>query len=148
MQWMAVNLIKMAVGVRDVKHLAEIQAKKMEIALKSGDGGELRHITRSVPRRSAEIEDGGSLFWVIKGFISARQRILRVDRIVRSDGSSACALVLSPGPVVTEQVACRPFQGWRYMDSVKIPRDAVPEETESGPIPLEMTLELKGLGLL
>ncbi len=145
---MTVSLVKMAVRVRSVRHLAEIQAEKVKVALRSGDGDELRHITRSVPRRSAEIEDGGSLFWVIRGFVSVRQKILRVDRIVRSDGNSACALVLAPKLVITEPMACRPFQGWRYLDCAKMPADAVPEETDGGTIPLEMTLELKGLGLL
>ncbi|MEE8393611.1 MAG: DUF1489 domain-containing protein [Rhodospirillales bacterium] len=144
---MTVHLTKMAVGVDDMRHLAEIQARRLERAITNGEAPELRHITRHTPRRAAEIEDGGSIYWVIKGAVRVRQRIVRVDRMESPEGGSACALVLDPQLVVTEARNCRPFQGWRYLEAANIPRDAAAMEG-AGDMPPELASELKGLGLL
>ncbi len=145
---MAVNLIKMAVGVRDVAHLAGLQAARLEHSRRQGDEPVLRHVTRHLPRRAGDIADGGSLFWVIKGFVRVRQRIHSVERTVNSEGRPACALVIDPELVRTELRPAGPFQGWRYLKPEKTPPDAVHPEGDKDGVPEELATELRELGLL
>ncbi len=145
---MSVNLIKMAVGVRDVAHLAGLQAARLDHARRQGEEPVLRHVTRHTPRRAGEIADGGSLYWVIKGFVRVRQRILGVERTVNSEGRPACALILDPKLVLTELRSVGPFQGWRYLKPEKTPPDAVPPQGDKDGVPDELAAELRELGLL
>ena len=75
------NLMKLAVGVRDIAHLAELQAARAAIL------PPLRHRTRSFPRRAAEILEGGSMYWVIAGAMVVRQPILDIIEDRRDDGT-------------------------------------------------------------
>ena len=145
---MAVNLIKMAVGVRDVAHLAGLQAARLDHARRHGGEPVLRHVTRHMPRRAGEIADGGSLFWVIKGFVRVRQRIQGVDRTLNAEGRRACALILDPQLVRTELRSVGPFQGWRYLKAEKTPPDAAPRQGDKDGVPEELAAELMELGLL
>lgn len=145
---MSLHLIKLCVGVDDVQHLARLQAGRLAEAKRSGNAVELRHVTRNTPRRAKEILDGGSLYWVIKGFIRVRQPIIDFSAVERDDGRPACAIMLDPGLIRTEIRSFRAFQGWRYFDPQDAPRD-VPQDTAAGDdVPQEMAVELKGLGLL
>jgi len=145
---MSVHLIKLCVGVDDVRHLARIQAGRLAEARRRGDVPELRHVTRNTPKRAVEILDGGSLYWVIKGFIRARQTVIDIRPVERDDGRPACALVLDPGLIRTEIRSFRPFQGWRYLAVEDAPPDAPPGAGSDEDVPAEMAAELKGLGLL
>ena len=49
-----------------------------------------------VPKRAEELIDGGSLFWVIRGEIACRQRLLAVRPYVDKSGIGQCHLVLAP----------------------------------------------------
>ena len=144
---MTQHLIKLSVGVEDVNHLARLQKKRLEDARRRGEAAELKHVTRNTPRRSAEILKGGSIYWVIKGFIRARQPVIDIRPVERDDGRPACALVLQPGLIHTELRNFRPFQGWRYLEDDSAPPDAPPGyQWLEGPD--EMFEELKELGLL
>ena len=105
-----------------------------------------RHITRMVPTRAAEITDGGSLYWVIKGQLSARQRVLDVEPFVDVDGIGRCRLWLAPEVVKVAPRPMRPFQGWRYF-AIK---DAPPDLGSSGAaeMPEALRRTLGELGLL
>ena len=145
---MTVHLIKLAVGVESVDHLAALQSGRLAEARTQAREPVLRHITRSRPRRAGEVVDGGSLYWVIKRVIQVRQRIVDVQSAAKADGRPACALVLDPDLVRIRPRAHRPFQGWRYLR----PEDAPPDgHTGSGGVdalPSEMAEELRRLGLL
>lgn len=145
---MTVHLIKLSVGVEDVQHLARLQARRIADARKRGETPELKHITRNTPKQADEILDGGSIYWVIKGFIRARQPIIGIRPFKRDDGRPACALVLDSGLVRTEPRSFRPFQGWRYLMVENAPLDAPPADGPADEVPIEMMEELKGLGLL
>ncbi len=145
---MSLHLIKLCVGVDDIPHLARIQAGRLAEARRRGEVPELRHVTRNTPRRAAEILDGGSLYWVIKGFIRARQPVIDIRPVEREDGRPACALVIDSGLIRTEIRSFRPFQGWRYMAVEDAPRDAPKGAGSDEDVPAEMAAELKGLGLL
>jgi hypothetical protein len=48
------------------------------------------------PKRADEVLNGGSLYWVFKGLVLCRQRILRLDEVDRGDGILRCGIVLDP----------------------------------------------------
>ena len=99
---MTVHLIKLSVGVEDVRHLERIQAQRLADAERRGGTPELMHITRYTPRRAAEVLRGGSIYWVIKRFIRARQTIVDIRPVEGKGGRPSCALVLEPGLIRTE----------------------------------------------
>jgi hypothetical protein len=101
-----------------------------------------------VPKRMDELLDGGSLFWVIKGQVRARERLLDVREIVDGEGRRACVLELDPEVIRVQPRNHRPFQGWRYLQPEKAPPDLAdaPEGVEE--MPDWMVAELKELGLL
>jgi hypothetical protein len=113
------HLVKLSVGPKDVAELRAIQARRLET------DPPLRHKTRMFPRRAAEILDGGSIHWVVAGFLCVRQRILDIREDRYEDGSACAALVLDPRLVPLEARAMRPFQGWRYLDPAAAPPDLV-----------------------
>ena len=64
-------------------------------ALRLAETGRLMHVTRNRPRRAAEILDGGSIYWIIKGVMIARQKIIDLAEVQRADGRPACGLAVS-----------------------------------------------------
>jgi len=142
---MVVHIVKLAVGVEDIDHLVKLQKARQK------RDGALVHITRNTPKKSEEILDGGSIFWVIKKFVRVRQRIVGIERGVNSEGRPSCSFVLDTALVKTELKEFRAFQGWRYFRQGEIPRDL--NETgktgmSSDKLPVDMEEELRNLGLL
>jgi len=128
--------------------LARIQASRLMDARRQGEDAELKHITRNTPKKAAEILEGGSIYWVIRGFVRARQPIADIRPFKRDDGRPACALVLDPGLVRTELRSFRAFQGWRYLAAEDAPPDAPISDRYADEVPAELMKELKGLGLI
>lgn len=142
----SVHLIKLAVGVEDVAHLAALQQARMLANDAAGLGPYPRHITRHRPKRAAELLDDGSIYWVIKGVIRARQRIRAFEDIVDADGVTRCAIVLDPSLRATHPKAHRAFQGWRYLDPATAPADGA--SNGAADLPAELARALDDLGLL
>jgi hypothetical protein len=141
---MTVHLIKLAVGAENIGDLVHWQAERLAAARREKRPAELVHITRQTPKRSGELLDGGSLYWVIKGMVCARQRLIELRPLDR-DGIPHCGLVYSPELVRTHPRPHRPFQGWRYLAA----KDA-PPDLRSGEEAMSegMQRELAELGLL
>jgi hypothetical protein len=137
-----VHLIKLAVGVRDVAHLQALQNARAE------QSPPLRHFTRNFPKRADELVDGGSMYWVIGGIISVRQRVLAVERATARDGTPSTALVLDPELIRVEPRPMRAFQGWRYLDPKEAPPDLGANSGGSETMPEELRRKLAALGLL
>jgi hypothetical protein len=102
-------MTKVAFACRDLEML------QRRIAGRVVDG-EVRVVTRMRPKRSAELI-GGSLYWIVKHRLLARQEILRFDD--REDGRidivcSADLATISPMPR-------RAHQGWRYLEEDDAP---------------------------
>ena len=97
--------------------------------------------------REAEVTSGGSLYWVIKGVILARQRILRFDPVDRGDGITRCGLVLDPGVIRTEATPKRPFQGWRYLAPADAPRDLPKDRRSAETLPPRLEAALAEIGV-
>ncbi len=144
---MTLHLIKLAVGADDVEDLRTWQAARLAEKRRNKEKPVLAHITRMVPTRTAEVLDGGSLYWVIKGFIRCRQRLTAIEPFVDGEGIKRCRLVLDPEVVAVRRHERRPFQGWRYFDPKDAPAD-VKGIDEVDDMPEAMRAELEALGLL
>lgn len=145
---MTVHLIKMAVGVDSVDHLVRLQRQRLNNARSADGTGDLRHMTRHAPRRAGEVTGGGSIYWIIRGYVRARQRVLGIERVIGREGRRRCALILDPALVKTELQPRKPIQGWRYLDPVAAPADRDLSAPEESAIPPDMAAELRALGLL
>ncbi len=145
---MPLHLLKLCVGADTIADLEGWIAARLTEHRRAGRPPEHRHTTRMVPKRVAELLDGGSLFWVIKGQVSARQRLLEIRPFTDADGVGRCHLVLDPAVVAVETRPCRPFQGWRYLDPGSAPADAGRGNPDIVAMPDALRRELRDLGLL
>ncbi|MFS4582369.1 DUF1489 family protein [Phaeobacter sp. C3_T13_0] len=139
-----INLVKLSVGTETVDGLAAWQAEYR----KQLPEGLPRHVTRMWPKREAEIVNGGSIYWVIKGQIQCRQRILRLDEVIGGDGIRRCAIVLEPEVQRTQIALRRAFQGWRYLKPEDSPPDLSKGRNAETPLPPEMSQALAEIGVL
>ena len=139
-----INLVKLSVGTETVGNLAEWQANPRAQTNDSLP----RHITRMWPKRSDELLNGGSIYWVIKGVILCRQTVLRLDEVIGSDGIRRCAIVLDSQLLSVAATPKRAFQGWRYLQ----PTDAPPDLSRSRPhddaLPPDLQAALANIGIL
>lgn len=138
---MALHILKLCVGVSDIQELEEWQTRRLRTA------GKIWHITRMLPRRADEIVSGGSLYWVVKGMVAVRQRIIEIEPIRDEDGISRCKFIFDKELVPVSPQPRRPFQGWRYLTGEDAPRD-LPRGTMAHDMPEKMRNELAELGLL
>ena len=138
-----VNLVKLCVGTDDVQELVDWQQSRRAQTAE----GLPRHVTRMFPKRAEEVLNGGSLYWVIKGTILARQRILRLDEVRGQDGILRCALVLDRDLHRTEPVPRRPFQGWRYLEPRETPRDLRTTRAGEPGLPPKLMAALADIGV-
>ena len=139
-----INLVKLSVGSETVESLQEWQNTNKA----QGSDGLPRHVTRMWPKREADLLKGGSLFWVIKGFLQCRQRILRLDEVIGKDGIRRCAIVLDPEIIRTTNVRKRPFQGWRYLAVEDAPLDLPKRAFEDDHIPPSLAGALADIGVV
>jgi hypothetical protein len=145
---MALNLIKLCVGCDGIEDLEEWIAMKLEERRRAGKPVEHFHTTRMVPTRIADLLDGGSLYWVIKGSVQCRQRLLEIRRFTDGEGIGRCHLMLDPEVVPTQWQPRRAFQGWRYLKPADAPKDLGKGQSAILEMPLQLRRELAELGLL
>ena len=145
---MTVHLIKLCVGCDGVRDLEDWIKQKLKARRKSGEKPEHIHRTRMVPKRAAELTDGGSLYWVIRGEIMCRQRIRAIRPFVDKDGIGRCGVVLDPKVVLVAPRPHRAFQGWRYLAVKDAPRDLAKVSKGAAAMPESMQRELRDLGLM
>lgn len=145
---MPLHLLKLCVGAESISDLEEWIDERMALERRLGRPEEQTHTTRMVPKKIEEILDGGSLYWVIKGQISARQRLLDIRPFTDGDGIGRCHLVMEPVVVPVEPRPFRPFQGWRYLQAKDAPRDIDGRSGDLSEMPEALRRELAGLGLL
>ena len=120
---MPLHLIKLAVGCESVKELKSWVAQRMQAAKQKGLPRHHIHITRMAPKRIEELLAGGSLYWVIRGEIAAREKILAIEPFRDRDGIGRCRLVMQPKVIAVAPRPMRPFQGWRYFAANNAPPD-------------------------
>ncbi|RVV96809.1 DUF1489 family protein [Mesobaculum littorinae] len=137
------NILKLCVGAESVEDLATWQEDRR----RAWPDGLPRHVTRMWPKREAELLDGGSIYWVIRGVILARQVILRLDPVDRGDGVRRCGLVLDPEIIRTEAAPRRPFQGWRYLPTEDAPNDLSAARRDEPTLPPALEAALAEIGV-
>ncbi len=120
---MTLHLVKLCVGADSVESLQAWIDFRVEQRLAAGQDAYTTHTTRMVPTRRDELLDGGSLYWVIKGKIQARQHLLDISPFTDEAGVKRCDLVLEPRLILTQYQPKRPFQGWRYLKAEDAPGD-------------------------
>ncbi|SMY05981.1 DUF1489 family protein [Flavimaricola marinus] len=138
------HIQKLSVGTEAVEDLVAWQASRRALT----DDGLPRHVTRMWPRREPEILDGGSIYWVIKGLVQCRQRIVRFDEYRGADGVLRCAMVLEPEIVRVAATQRRPFQGWRYLQPADAPPDLTEAKAGEDTLPPELSSALAEIGVL
>lgn len=139
-----VNLVKLCVGAEKVEDLLTWQATR---AAQSPDGL-VQHVTRMWPKREAELVNGGSLYWVIKGVIQARQSIVKLQELRGEDGVRRCAIILDPKVHHTESQPRRAFQGWRYLPQNEAPADLRAMAKDETKLPRDLSRTLFEIGVI
>jgi hypothetical protein len=145
---MPLHMIKLCVGCDSVADLEDWIAQKLKEKKRRGQKPEHIHTTRMLPKRAEELIDGGSLYWVIRGQVSCRERILDVRTVTGKDGIRRCQMVLDGKAVLVEPRPYRAFQGWRYYTEKDAPRDLSRAGKGLTRLPEPMRRELRELGLL
>jgi hypothetical protein len=147
---MALHLIKLCVGVDSIEDLASWQAERLKRRRQAGEKRpNLFHRTFQSPKRRAELLDGGSLYWVIKGIVQVRQPLLDISEGHKEDGTPCCLLILKNELIAVRPVPRRAFQGWRYLSASEAPQDLKRGAAGSlTAMPPKLRKELADLGLL
>ena len=146
---MPLHLIKLCVGCDSIEDLASWQAERLRARRRAGEKKpRLFHRTFQTPKRAAELIDGGSLYWVIKGVVRVRQRIKAFEAGRRDDGTPCCEIALDKTLVRTLPKPMRAFQGWRYLEAADAPRDLGVGGKGLADMPPKLVEELRVLGLL
>lgn len=138
-----IHLVKLSVGSESVDSLEEWQTARR----KTLPDQLPRHVTRMWPKREDELLNGGSIYWVIQGAIRCRQKIIRLDEVIGSDGIRRCGIVLDPAIIRTSQAFKRPFQGWRYLDPADAPADLRRSRKSEDSLPDELSAALSDIGV-
>jgi hypothetical protein len=147
---MALHLIKLCVGCDSIEDLAAWQAERLKARRKAGERRpRLFHRTFQAPKRRAELIDGGSLYWVIRGVVQVRQPLLDITEGTKDDGSPCCLLILRNELIPVRPTPRRAFQGWRYLSDEEAPED-LKRGSAAGIVamPPKLRKQLAELGLL
>lgn len=145
---MPLHLVKLCVGVDSVEELKSWIAARMKERRKRRQPIEHVHVTRMMPKRAAELVGGGSLYWVVRGQIACRQKLIALRPFRDKEGVERCRILLEPKLVLTEPRPHRAFQGWRYLDARDAPEDLARAAPGAARMPEHMRRELRDLGLL
>jgi len=135
---MALHLIKLCVGADTPDDLRAWRASP------EGRARANRVHTRQTPKRAAEIIDGGSLFWVFKGVVLIRQRVLGIETL--GEGVlKRCEIQLDTPMIRTAPQPRRAFQGWRYFEAKDAPGD-LPTDESGELMSTDLAKQLRELG--
>ena len=140
---MTIHLLRLAVGadglqsMRDWRRDHQIQWQGRAV---------VPTYTRRAPTRSAELLDGGCIYWVVKGFVQCRQRFVGFDQVRDADGTDYCRMLMDLELIETQALPKRPFQGWRYLKPEDAPADRG-DGTGAEALPDHLLAELRALGL-
>lgn len=146
---MPLHLIKLCVGCDSVEELASWQSERLAQMKRDGTTPEIFHRTFQSPKKRAELLDGGSLFWVIKGVVQARQQLRDIREGTKDDGTPCALLVLDRALIPVRPMPRRAFQGWRYLSPEDAPADlGAGQHSDVAEMPPKLRRELAELGLI
>ena len=112
-----VNLKKLAVSIKSIEEL------RARLNFNIEKNGELIHITRNKPKRSDELCNGGSLYWVINRKVLVRQKILNVKKVLGHENKIFAGILLENKIIKVRPTPMKAFQGWRYYENEDVPPD-------------------------
>ncbi|TFF25257.1 DUF1489 family protein [Jiella endophytica] len=141
---MALHLLKLCVGAESAPDLAA----HIDHRLAMSGATDYWHVTRMVPKRVDELMRGGSLYWVIRGSVQARQAITGIEPFTDEGGIGRCRIMLDRQLVLTRQQPKRPFQGWRYLKQEDAPADLGAFGEAGDGLPPELSIALQELGVI
>jgi hypothetical protein len=144
---MPLHLIKLCVGCDSIRDLEGWIEERLAEKRRRRQPPEHIHTTRMQPKRAGELA-GGSLYWVIRGEVACRERLIDIRPFVDKEGITRCRLVLDGKVVPVESRPVLPFQGWRYLAAKDAPRDLARGAKGAARLPEELRRELRSLGLL
>ena len=146
---MSLNLVKLCVGIETIDGLADRQKSIVQSSRSKSRKSKLYHPTYQAPKRQSELLDGGSLYWVIKGVITVRQRIVGFEDGTKKDGSRCCFILLDKKLIPVRPTRRRAFQGWRYLPADDAPPDlSYANAGNLAAMPAKMRRELAELALI
>ena len=145
---MPLHLIKLCVGAESIEDLEQWIDQRIKERRKRGERQLALHVTRMAPKRGAELLDGGSLYWVIRGQVAARQVLKDIETFTDAEGIGRCRLWMEREVVPVLPRPYRPFQGWRYLAPKDAPPDLGKRAEGVAAMPEPMRRELRELGLL
>ena len=131
---MTIHLIKLCVGADSLQDLLDWERERGAISTIH---------TRNMPKRRDELLATGSLYWVIKGVILCRRKIVSIEPVKNSE-KPLVHIGLDTRSIMTEAQARRPFQGWRYLTPEDAPKDI---DEMSADVPTELQIQLKQAGV-
>jgi len=142
-----IHIIKLAVGITDIKHFWDIQR------MHEMDYHGVRAVpcwTRYKPKRGDEIlREGGSIYRVVKNRIVCRHKILGFEIVETQEKGKMCMIMQDAEMIETVAMPRKAFQGWRYLKPADAPPDKgiyTGEQTDT--IPDDLAEELKDAGIL
>ncbi len=122
---MAMHLQKLSVGSTGIDSLQDWQNTMVARRAARGLLPCHEHVTRMFPKQKEALLDGGSIYWVIKGVIQCRNKIIGLEETRNGQGLKACSILMDPELIPVQPQPRRAFQGWRYLK----PEDAPPDLT-------------------
>lgn len=140
---MALHMTKVAVGCRSLAHLTQRQASRVTM---HDQVAVVPCWTRFMPKRADELV-GGSIYWIVKHTLTARQTVLGFD-MVETERGKHCQILLAPTVVPVLAAPLRAHQGWRYLEPAAAPPDLDSVGAELGALPVKLMRDLRGLGLI
>ena len=140
-----IHLQKLSVGSESIDTLAHWQDHVVSRRQANGESRHHVHVTRMFPKQKNELLDGGSIYWVIKGLIQCRNRIVALEEVRKEDGTKACAIIMDPELVPVVLTPKRPFQGWRYLKPDAAPADLT-DVSGGAELPLSLRTKLVDIG--
>jgi hypothetical protein len=133
----SLNISKVAFSCASIETLARRQALRVR-------NGEVPLVTRFRPKRADELV-GGSIYWIIKHRLVARQTILGFEA---RESDRRTVVRLSPELVRVHPAARRAHQGWRYLPAEEAPPDLGDDETGLAALPPQLASKLSALMLI
>jgi hypothetical protein len=131
------NISKVAVGCGSFEALEKRQ--RMRLA-----DGVVPIVTRFMPKRADELL-GGSIFWIVKHRITARQTILG---FAAREEDRRTIIRLDPELVPVKARPKRAHQGWRYLAAADAPPDLAGDDDGLMALPAGLSMKLASLALI
>jgi hypothetical protein len=132
----ALHISKVAVGCASFDTLKRRQESRLS-------DGVVPIVTRFKPTRADELI-GGSIYWIIKHRLAARQTILGF-----AEGKDRRTIIrLDPMLVPVRARPKRAHQGWRYLESADAPQDFDGDDEGLAALPPGLAIKLSALALI